>query len=99
MIVREHSSQDPSQITIRAVRAPRTFQAIGVRLRARARGVWVSGSLVSASTGAVMMLLSGTGGSSGSGDLDFFAEAVPHGAVQLGELRRQPDLLDLAGAV
>src|SRR5689334_2477705 len=37
-----------------------------------------------------------TGGSSRSGDLDLFAEAVPDALVELDELGRQPDLLDPA---
>src|SRR6476620_6076215 len=103
MTVRAASSQAASQATTRSTRTRLTMtgecperprrNAIGPAARA---GDAASPAGVAAWAGRSVRS-SNTGGSSGTGDLHFLAKAVPHAAVQLGELGRQPDLLDPAG--
>src|SRR3954447_11520187 len=91
MIVRAASSHEPSQATMRPSLTAKTTAP----RRERRRGTGSEGATRVRVSTAVS---SDTGGSSGSGDLDLVAEAVPHVAVDLGELRREPDLLDLPRA-
>src|SRR4051812_45631506 len=98
MIVRAAISHEASQATTRSTRTPYTTHGepfFGRRRVSPVRAPAVSGSVGRASPATSSSC--DTGRSSRSGDLDLFAQAVPDVAVDLGELRRQPDLLDLAG--
>src|SRR4051812_6357694 len=102
MIVRAAISHEASHTTTSRMRTPVTTLQSLVR---RFLGA-VSSSAVDAVDAVeaddAVTVLSGcwvssdTGGSSGSGDLDLFAQGVPHALVDLDELRGEPDLLDPA---
>src|SRR3954453_23921086 len=95
MTVRAASSQEPNHSRTRAILTPLTTRDEWlVRPRRKANGE----RAVSADRGRTSVVASSdTGGSSRTGDLDLFAQAVPDALVDLDELGGQPDLLDVAG--
>src|SRR4051812_3414973 len=109
------SCQLPSHSTTSSSRDAATFQRIRGRRRTPTTGSTAAGvtSMPGTSRGAVGSVTTdtsrsavgasavsgGTAGSPGAGQLDLDAKRVPDGAVELEELRRQPDLLDLPRAL
>src|SRR5436190_1625209 len=109
------SCQLPSQSTTSSSREAATFQRMRTRRRRATTGSSVGGatSTVGASNGTVGSVTTdtsrsavgasavsgGTAGSPGAGELDLDAQRVPDRAVELEEVGRQPDVLDLARAL
>src|SRR3954453_13800605 len=96
MIVRAAICHEASHTTTSRMRTPVTTLQSLVR---RFLGAVSSSAVDAVEADDAVTVLSGcwvssdTGGSSGSGDLDLFAQGVPHALVDLDELRGEPDLL------
>src|SRR6478752_4070181 len=96
MIVREAISHETSHRTTIRTRTPVTTRQSRVRRFLGAASSSGDEAVDAVTVVSGCLVSSDTGGSSGSGDLDLFAQGVPDALVQLGELGRQPDLLDPA---
>src|SRR5450631_2625727 len=101
MTVRAVSSHEPSQSTTRVARTTLTkSREWWLRPRRRPPRPWGRGAggvgraVASCSVVAVGLVSSNTGGSSGTGDLHFLAQAVPDASVEGGESGGEADLLD-----